>query len=1181
MAEDLIVNSKSILETPDVLDRVSPVSSISPVEQDRKHPVDEERSVLQLPRDRPKTPTTIYQPAYHEFSICDRIVASIRNHPQLGSIDARSLLLATFETVLYRYTQQETIPVGVTIPSRGIDRTYTKELYTAIDGDLSSRELISHLSTVLGTIIQDELQQSSEPDLANQFHSRSHLPIVVTILQSDHLNQWLTALQQQPHESNDNLDLHLVILQTQQEIAGILEYNANLFEPDTIQRLLGHFQIVLEGILADLDCPIAQLPLLTEAEQHQLLVDWRSASVQYPQVAIHQHIADFAIQTPDAIALRFKQQHLTYAELNQRVNQLAHYLLQVGVGAEVRVAACLQPSLEAVIGLLAILKAGGVYVPLSSNHPKDRLAMILEDTQAKVLLTEMQLKPSLPDTAEYTLCLDSEWDTIRPFPTHNPVNAIDLDQTAYIIYTSGTTGKPKGVMASQRNLINYILATQERLGFNHNDVMPAIARFTFSISMFELLSPLAAGGTLVILEREHILDFGRMAQTLEQLTMLHTVPSLMQQLVAYIQDKGLDCQKFQGVKHIFTGGDTVPPDLLDRLKQVFPNASVAVLYGCSEVSSLCATYPVARDQQITKSRVGKPFNNVIIRLYDPHQNLVPIGIPGEIYIGGAGVTSGYLNRDDLTQEKFVTIDGQKFYRTGDLGRFGSDGNLEFLGRADFQIKLRGIRIELGDIESTLRQIPGVREGIVVARELGNQEKSLVAYLVLDQAQPPAIADIRRVLQVKLPDYMVPVAFVVLDAMPLNPNQKIDRRALPMPTLSDLTGGTAIVPARNKVEQQLVKLWEALLGIQPIGVQNNFFELGGNSLLAVSLMLQIKQVFGQDLPLSTLVTAPTIEAMAELLSQSEDTAASDSLVLLKEGGSAPPIFFIHEFDGEILLYRTLAYLLNPEHPVYAIQPLSRKNHPILHSRIPDMAAYYIGKIRSVQPEGPYFLSGLCAGGMLAFEIACQLQRQGQTVAMVGIIDAADVDAVPRPSSLARERLNSFSHALRQEKQGNLRDSFFQIAWKATQKLSNLVAYEIQTRIKETQDTVKMRLFRYFLDWGLALPPFLRHIRARAIFMFAIKDYAPQDVYQGEIILFRATDRTADDEPCISIYSDPLLGWGKRASEPVLAYDIPGGHASVLQSPNVEVIAEHMQAYITTALYRYPATSNSARVDASVM
>jgi amino acid adenylation domain-containing protein len=895
------------------------------------------------------------------------------------------------------------------------------------------------------------------------------------------------------------------------------------------------------------------------------------ASVQYPQIPIYRHIEAHALQQPNAIALTFQEQELTYAELNQRANQLAHYLNQVGVGTEVRVAVCVEPSLEIMVSLLGIFKAGGVYLPLDPTHPIDRLATILEETQPRVLLTQSHLLPNLPTIAAQTLCLDQDWETIQSFPIHSPETEVTLDQSSHLVYTSGTTGKPKGVITSHRNLVNYLLVAQEQFGFDRQTIMPAIARFTFSITMFELLSPLVAGGTLVILEREHILDFKRMVQTLEQVTVVHTSPSLMQKLLAYIQDQGLDPQKFQGLKHVSTGGDMVPAALLESMKHVFQTAEIYVIYGCSEVSCMGCSYPVTRAHLITKSQVGKPFNNVSVRLYDPDQNLVPIGIVGEIYIGGAGVTKGYLNREELTQAKFVTIDGQRFYRTGDLGRFDTDGNLEILGRSDFQIKLRGIRIELGEIETVLRQAPGVREGIVMARELGASEKSLVAYVVLNQAQNPGIAEIRQFLESKLPDYMIPAAFVALEAMPVNLNQKVDRRALPMPTPENLLGFKPFVSPRDGWEQQLTEIWETVLGICPIGIQDNFFEIGGHSLLALSLMARIETVFGKTLPLSTLLTEATIERLAALLSQSAQADKRNSLVLLRDGGSQPPIFLIHDGEGETLLYRNLAYCLKPAHPVYGIQPYSRGNHPILHTRVAEMATYYITQIRQIQPEGPYLLGGLCVGGFLAFEIARQLQKQGQPTAMVALIDTADVEASLRKGLVANQRLSRFSKSLRQSQQLSLQQRLFYVLRKASQKISNLVTYEVQTSIEKAQNQFIIRLFRYYLDQHLPLPPFLNNIPVRIILKFAEREYVPQDPYEGEIVLFLATQRSSnfdgtliDDTPYAEMYSDPLLGWGNRATKGVKVYNIPGGHSSMLQNPNVQVLAEHMQTYIDAAI-----------------
>lgn len=886
-----------------------------------------------------------------------------------------------------------------------------------------------------------------------------------------------------------------------------------------------------------------RIQILTPPERNQQLVEWRS-DVNYPQIPIYQHIETHAAWNPNAIALTFKEQRLTYAELNQRANQLAHYLKTVGVTAEVRVAVCVQPSPEIAISLLGILKAGGVYVPLEPAHPQERMTSILEDTQAKVLLTQAQLLPNLPTSAEHTICLDKNWETIQQFPTHNPENEIFIDQTAYIIYTSGTTGKPKGVMASHRNLVNYILATQERFGFDHHDVIPAIARFTFSISMFELLSPLAAGGTLVVLEREHILDFKRLTRTLEQLTMLHTVPSLMQKLLAYIKDNGLDIQKFQGIKHVFTGGDIVAPDLLEAMKNVFQNANVYVLYGCSEVSSLCSTYPVSRDQIVTKSPVGKPFNNVCVRLYDSAQNLVPIGTPGEIYVGGAGVTKGYLHRDDLTQEKFVMLDGQRFYRTGDLGRFLADGNLEFLGRTDFQIKLRGIRIELGDIEATLRQAPGVSEGVVMARELARSEKSLVAYVVLDQTQNPTLKDIRRFLQAKLPDYMVPAAFVVLEAMPLNPNQKVDRRALPMPTAENLAGFKTVIPAGNELEQQLTEIWESVLGIQPIGIQNNFFEMGGSSLLAVQMLTQIEKLWGKSLPITTLLQAPTIEDLVLVLNNVEPEEGMGDLVTLQSGGSKPPLFCIYG----VLLYQDLVNHLDPDQPVYGVFLQEEVDllktgrcdqHNCVFASVPTIAARYLETIRCFQPHGPYYLAGESFGGVVAFEMATQLQAAGEEVALVALLDSW--------------LLNGYTQPLVQR---------LKLHWKLLSKhgLSYIVkrvqrrTQMVRRKLAASLHKVYQQLHPFSGSISLAVTEVTQQDVRASVLQRASRLYVPKP-YSGKMVLFRAMERDV-----FEVGYDRDLGWGPLAAGGLEIFDVPGDHLGILKDPNVRVLAEKLQLYL---------------------
>ncbi|WOD39790.1 amino acid adenylation domain-containing protein [Nodosilinea sp. E11] len=961
-------------------------------------------------------------------------------------------------------------------------------------------------------------------------------------------------------------DLHLYIVQSGSELHGVLEYNACLFRPETIKRLAGHLVCLAEGAIANLNRPIASLPLLTSTEDQQL-EDWGSPYFELPQQPIFTAIEAHAAARPAAIALNFKDQYLSYGELNQRANQLAHYLIQRGVGPGVRVASCLDPCLDVLVAVLAIFKAGGTYVPLDPSHPQERLTAILEDTLPPLLLTQAHLVSVVPAIAPQTFCLDQDWTQVRSQPTHNPNLPLDLDQIAYIIYTSGTTGKPKGVMASHRNLLNYIWVAQEKYGFNANDVMPAMARFTFSITMFELFSPLVAGGRLIILERDHVLDFKRLVQTLQEITVIHISPSLMRKLLAYIQEQGIDLQTLQGLRHISSGGDMVPADLLDQLRTLFPQAELYVIYGCSEISCMGCTYPVPTELPITETRVGKPFSNVSVQLYDPQQNRVPIGVIGEIYFGGAGITQGYLNRDHLTQEKFVTIDGQRFYRTGDLGRFDTHGNLEILGRSDFQIKLRGIRMEPGDIEAALRQAPGVRDAVVAACEVGNREKSLVAYLVPQPQQTLNVVEIRRFLQTKLPDYMVPTAFMALDALPVNINQKVDRKALPLPTPQDLLGTQSYVAPRNEVEQKLASIWESALGTSPISVQDNFFDVGGDSLQSIAVMIQIEQTFGKTLPLSTLLTEPTIEQMAAVLTQSKPSDLHKSVVLLKPGGSKPPIFFVHDGEGETLLYRNLALSLHPDHPVYGLQPYSRDGFPILHTRLDEMATYYMEQICLVQPEGPYFLGGLCIGGFLAFEIARKLRQRGQAVEMIALIDTADVKAELRSNLYSTERRNRLSQALGESQQRPVHQRVWSMARTISAKAFNLVRYEVSSRLTVIQCKLRMRLLRYYLDRGWGLPAFLEGIPVRVALKFAEKEYVPAAPYQGEVLLFLATEKSPvfdgteiDDTPYAHLYADPLLGWEVRVTDGVCLHKVPGGHSSMLQEPNVRVLAKTMQAYI---------------------
>ncbi|MDF0554670.1 amino acid adenylation domain-containing protein [Kamptonema sp. UHCC 0994] len=841
-------------------------------------------------------------------------------------------------------------------------------------------------------------------------------------------------------------------------------------------------------------------------------------------------------QQPEARAINYQNHYLTYQQLNHRANQLAHYLLSLGLSAEARVCVCLQPSLEIGVALLGILKAGAVYVPLDPNYPRDRLATILEDNQPQVILTQRDVLPNLPATGPNVFCCDRDWQSIEHLSTDNPSVNIDLDQTAYIIYTSGTTGKPKGVTIGYRNLSHYILVAQERFGFDRTTIMPAIARFSFSITFFELLSPLVAGGTLTILERKQILDFRQMCQILEQMTAIHASPNLLKKLLAYIEDNSIDLAKFSGLKHVSTGGDLVPANVLVAMQRVFQNAEIHIIYGCSEVSCMACSHFVSREQTVTKTLVGQPFPNVAIRLYESEQKSVAIGEIGEVYISGAGVAKGYLERPELTTEKFVIIDQERWYRTGDRGRLDAQGNLEILGRTDFQIKLNGIRIEPGEIEVVLRQISGVRETVVVCRELNSGELGIVAYLVFHSTDPPEIDDIRRSLQSKLPEYMVPVAFVVLDALPLNLNQKVDRQALPVPNFDS---GNKYIAPRNELEIQLVKIWEQVLGIEPIGIKDNFFELGGHSLVAVNLLAKIENIFGKNLPLSILFQQQTIEEFAHILSQPEWTPSWSSLVPIQTKGSQTPLFLIHAVGGNLLDYQKLIYHLGQDRPIFGLQSigLDGKQEPL--ATVEAMALHYINEIKSIQPHGPYLFFGYSLGGIVAFEMAQQLCAQGEKIGWLGV---CDIGVAHISNEVQNQEQNERSLA-----------KFIKLHTTNLGKISSF-----KGKLEYLWDRIYCRLTLYYYKNHLvgelskneiSPPDFL--LKLLDINMQADMNYRCK-IYPGSLALFRCKYQD------VKYYFKPDLGWGDVVAGGVEIHNLPGSHFDLMKEPWVQFLAKDLKA-----------------------
>ena len=825
------------------------------------HPLDDARltaeSALQLPLDSGRAPSTGV--ALEECSFEVRVAP-------LGD----AMWAAAFAIQLHRYNGPAVIPLSASRRTTAGQVLWTAPWRLHVDGT-RSRDLVRD--------VEDLLQKGAPGHAAGapaRDTSGNHAAIT-----------WLEpAASRDEHATLDVLrrsardarpaDLHLVIAGDRQRATFV--YDAKLFKRATIERFAGHLGVLLEGIAARPDERVARLPLLAPAERRWL--DEMSRGRSHPRATepVHRLFERRAAATPDAVAVRFRDLRLTYRELNARANRLAHLLAARGAGAESKIVVCVEPSLDIAVALLGILKAGAVYVPLDPTYPEPRIRAILDDTRPAWVVSNGYLIERLGLAAFPTIALDAKGDPLAGSSDADLATAVAPSQSAYVYYTSGTTGKPKGVMATQANLTSYVLMAHERYQFDARDVMPAIARFSFSISMFELMSPLVAGGTLIVLDRDHVLDTARMARTLTEVTFFHAGPSLLKNLLPHIERSYPDFAPFAGVRHASSGGDMIAPEILETLKRIFTQAEVFVIYGCSEIACMGCTYPVPRDRTITKTYVGRPFDNTTVRLFDASFNQVPVGVVGEIHFSGGGVVPGYLNRADVTAEKFVTIDGERFYRTGDLGRMSEDGWIEILGRNDFQIKLRGMRIELAEVEHHLRRAPGVRDAVAMARDGANGEKILVAYIVFDRPgsdadRRAALSGIRRYISENLPDYMIPASYVELEGLPLNHNMKVDRFALPEPPRSDrrTAHDPRVRAPETDTEKQLAAHWRRALGVEHVGLDDHFFELGGHSILATDFIAAFEREAGVALD-GMDVLRESLEVLAGIVDQRLGRAA---------------------------------------------------------------------------------------------------------------------------------------------------------------------------------------------------------------------------------------------------------------------------------------------------------------------
>ncbi len=830
-------------------------------------------AMLQLPTDRPRPAFTSFRGDRHFIRISEQLTSQFKQLCEQEQVTQFMGLMAVFQTLLSRYSNQSDICVGTPIANR--PRAELENLIGFFVNTLVIRTNFSNQPTfreALQRVRQTAIEAYAHQDVPFEMlvdelqpqRDLSHAPLfqAMFVLQENFMNQVkLAGLQLAPYDVDTHtakFDLTLVMWEAEGQFQGFFEYNLDLFEPSTVARLAGHFITLLQGAISDPELPVAKLPLLTEAEYQQLLHEWNRTQVAFPQQkCIHQVFEAQVARSPDAIAVVCGRQSLTYAQLNQRANQLARYLRRMNVGAEVPVGICVRRSVDMIVGILGILKAGGAYLPLDPNYPDERLRFMLEDTGAPVLLTQQDILPKIPAFSGQILCIDREAELISEEKSANLRAEISSDNLAYIIYTSGSTGKPKGVLLSHRGVLNLTQAYARIFNLSSESRVLQFFSYSFDGSVADIFMALHSGASLHIVEEDDLLPGPGLLNFMREHAI--TTAILPPSVLAVLPDEGLSQLAYLG-----SGGEATTREIVMRWAR---NREYFNVYGPTEATVVASAYRTNElPDHLASVPIGRPIDNCKLYILDANLNPVPIGVVGELYISSVGLARGYLNRPDITALKFIpdpfsTVPGARLYRTGDLARFLSDGNIEFLGRTDLQVKIRGFRIELGEIESALVEHPNIKEVAVESKEDQVGKKRLVAYLTLKNSHVPLVSELREFLKNKLPDYMIPSGFMILDSMPLTPTGKIDRKALPPLDQDRPELESEFVAPRSAIEMKLAEIWREVLGIEQVGIHDNFFELGGDSILSIQVIARANQA-GMKLSAKQLFQSPTIAELAE-------------------------------------------------------------------------------------------------------------------------------------------------------------------------------------------------------------------------------------------------------------------------------------------------------------------------------
>jgi amino acid adenylation domain-containing protein len=1109
---------------------------------------------LDLPTDRPRASVQGLNGASRPINMAAALAQQLNALARRERVTLFMVMLAAFDVLLARYSGQNDLLIGIPIANR--NRTEIEGLIGLFANTLVLRARLSDelsFRDLLGRVQQGAVAAYAHQDLPFERLVQELRP--ERNLNQNPLFQGLFSVQNAPPKefqlpglelsfldtanTTAKFDVSMFLTDTPDGLRGRLEYRTDLFDAVTMDRLVESYQVLLEAVIADASVAISRLPLLSARTLRQL-IEWNATEREYPRDLSLPELFERQVQrTPQAIACQCQGAVISYEQLNGRANQLAHYLRRVGVGPETLVGLCLERSLDMVVALLGILKAGGAYVPLDPAYPAERIGFILEDAQAKVLISERTVLSRLPPGAARGLALEELWGNIALESREAP-GAVTGDTLAYVIYTSGSTGKPKGVQIEHRSVVNFLLSMQRQPGLRAEDTLLALTTLSFDIAGLELYLPLISGARLVLASRAESADGNQLLALLERsgASIMQATPATWRMLIecGWLGGAGLKA---------LCGGEALPADLAAQL--LSRCAELWNLYGPTETTIWSTLFRVESKFDATVP-IGRPIANTSIYVLDRSLKSVPIGVAGELCIGGAGLARGYHRRPELTAERFVPDPlraGQRMYRTGDLARFLPDGTLQYLGRIDHQIKLRGFRIEPGEIECALAEHPAVGQAVIMVREDRHADARLVAYVQFKPGQSTSSLELRAHLKRTLPDYMIPGFFMTLDALPLTPNGKIDRKALPRPDYAQIDQvsqpieAAASIAPRDDFELIIFRVWQRTLQAERLSVTDDFFELGGHSLLAVRMINELRRVSGLEVPLAELFRGATIEHLARILRGDSAPLAHRTLMEIQAGGSAPPFFAAVTPGANALGYLTLSRILGRDQPFYRLQGAGEQllHRPYTDLENEQLAVEYVRLMRAVQPEGPYYIGGMCEGARIAFDMARVLESQGQQLALLAMFDTWAVEN-------SQIRWRWYLHAYGQ-RIGKL--------WRlpASGKLG--VVNQVERRkAKPMQEN--------------------RRFDKKAWHAY----YWPQQDFTPKRVNATITEFKIKRQPYYYV-RDPLMGWGSRTDGGVEIQHIKAKHLQMLREPWVRNLGRALSDSLHRA--RESATLKSKRGTAS--